>query len=336
VETGYRESATHVLKMDNITLAMVSAYSPDSMEIGQNIGDAVRLHGDGVKDVALRVTDARQVFRTAVARGAEVVREPFESHDGHGVVVMATVKTFGDTVHTFVQRSAYTGVFLPGFVAVAPVAPAPALPAPDLRFIDHVVGNQGALAMQRVADWYKDKLGFHRFWTVDDKQIHTEYSALRSIVMADDSLSVKMPINEPAEGRKKSQIQEFVDFYHGAGVQHVALNTPDCVASVARLKERGVDFLTVPATYYDHLHERLQSARNICVKEDIEAIKRLNILVDFDESGYLLQIFTKPMTDRPTLFFEIIQRAGNQGFGAGNFKSLFESIEREQQLRGNL
>jgi len=250
LETGCRSTASHVVKRDNIAFCFVSAYHPDSVELGQNVGEHVLKHGDGVKDVALRVTDCRAVFYDAVGRGAKVVREPFELSDEQGIVVLATIQTYGETVHTFVERSRYSGVFLPGYVSVMPTTSLSTSTFPDIRFIDHVVGNQGPHEMQAIADWYKDKLKFHRFWTVDDKMIHTEYSSLRSIVMADDSFSVKMPINEPAEGRKKSQIQEFVDFYHGQGVQHVALNTPDCIETVIRLKARGVEFLTVPSSYY--------------------------------------------------------------------------------------
>jgi 4-hydroxyphenylpyruvate dioxygenase len=250
-------------------------------------------------------------------------------------VVLASLSTYGDTVHTLVERKNYRGIFLPGFVAV-PQAPAKKKAAhPDLRFVDHVVGNQGDGEMEKVADWYREKLDFHRFWTVDDKQIHTQYSSLRSIVMADHGHTIKMPINEPASGLRKSQIQEFVEFYGGAGVQHIALNTPDCVQAVACLKARGVEFLEIPKSYYDELKSRLAAAK-INVGQDIERLRELNILVDFDETGYLLQIFTKPLQDRPTVFLEIIQRAGNEGFGAGNFKALFEAIEREQDARGNL
>jgi 4-hydroxyphenylpyruvate dioxygenase len=337
LETGYRAAASHVVRRNDVVFVFTSPYLKDSQsEFGDSFADHMRNHGDGVKDVAFRVENCRTTFDEAVARGAKVVRKPFELQDDHGKVVLASLRTYGDTIHTLVERKGYRGVFLPGFVAVSAVSSrVSTLPVPDLRFIDHVVGNQGEGEMEKAADWYRDKLDFHRFWTVDDKQIHTQYSSLRSIVMADASLSIKMPINEPAPGLRKSQIQEFVEFYGGAGVQHIALNTPDCVQAVAALRARGVEFLEIPKAYYDNLKGRLAAAR-INVGQDIDRLRELNILVDFDESGFLLQIFTKPLQDRPTVFLEIIQRAGNEGFGAGNFKALFEAIERDQDARGNL
>jgi len=362
LETGHRSAASHVVRSTPheggersapITFVFTTPYSGG--EVRGDYGDEddmwehLRSHGDGVKDVAFRVRDCRKVFEEAVKKGATVVRPPTELKDEFGSVVLATIRTYGETVHTFVERSNYRGAFLPGYQATASsknggtttaatsnlASLGAALPPPDLRFIDHVVGNQGEGQMQAVADFYHDKLDFHRFWSVDDKQIHTEYSSLRSIVMADESLTIKMPINEPASGKRKSQIQEFVEYYNGAGVQHIALNTPNCVEAVERLRARGVEFLSVPSKYYLNLRERLAKSE-VKVAEDIATIERLNILVDFDESGYLLQIFTKPLHDRPTVFLEIIQRRGNEGFGAGNFKALFEAIEREQEARGNL
>lgn len=299
------------------------------------ISKHVAKHGDGVKDVAFRVRDAKSTFDMAIAKGAIPVQYPETQSDEFGSVVLASVQTYGDTIHTFVERTKYHGPFLPDYRAVKKPPSKWNENKPDLVFIDHVVGNQGEKQMIPIADWYRDKLGFHRFWSVDDSQIHSEYSSLRSIVMADESLRIKMPINEPAGGLRKSQIQEFVDFYAGPGVQHIALNTPNCVDSVEKLKSRGVEFLEIPDSYYDTLQERLTKAR-IDVKQDIRKLRELNILVDFDQRGFLLQIFTKPLGDRPTVFLEIIQRAGNDGFGAGNFKALFEAIEREQMLRGNL
>jgi 4-hydroxyphenylpyruvate dioxygenase len=335
LETGHRSSASHVVRRNDVTFVFTSPYSQDAMsEFGETFASHMTKHGDGVKDVAFRVDDCRATFREAVSRGAKPVREPVEMKDDKGSVVLASLQTYGDTIHTLVERKNYHGVFLPGFAPVAKTLSTKRA-YPDLRFVDHVVGNQGENEMTQVADWYKEKLDFHRFWTVDDKQIHTEYSSLRSIVMADSSLKIKMPINEPAPGLRKSQIQEFVEFYGGPGVQHIALNTPDCVQAVSCLKSRGVEFLEIPKAYYDGLRSRLAAAK-IDVKQDIEKLRELNILVDFDESGFLLQIFTKPLQDRPTVFLEIIQRAGNEGFGAGNFKALFEAIERDQDARGNL
>jgi 4-hydroxyphenylpyruvate dioxygenase len=294
-------------------------------------------HGDGVKDVAFGVADARAIYESAMKRGAKSVAEPQELTDEDGTVVVATVQTYGDTVHTFVQRNGYRGAFLPGYRA-APASADPFLtitPPIGLDFIDHVVGNMPDAGMEPSVQWYEKVLQFHRFWSVDDKQIHTEYSALRSVVVADHDEVVKMPINEPAAGKRKSQIQEYVEYYSGSGVQHIALNTRDILSAITHLRARGLQFLRVPDTYYTALRARLEAAP-IKVKEDLDAIQKLNILVDFDDQGYLLQLFTSPMQDRPTLFLEVIQREGCSGFGAGNFKSLFEAIEREQALRGNL
>jgi 4-hydroxyphenylpyruvate dioxygenase len=276
------------------------------------------------------------VFEKAKSRGAKVVREPWEESDDNGSVVMATVQTYGETVHTFVQCSGYSGTFLPGYKDFTDTDPlVDMLPAVNVTKIDHCVGNQPDGEMVSAADWYINILDFHRFWSVDDKTMHTEYSALRSIVMTDYDETVKMPINEPAPGLKKSQIQEYVDYYGGPGVQHIALRTENILASVQALRDRGMRFLRVPDTYYVDLRERLAKV-GTKVAEDLDEIQRLSILVDFDEQGYLLQIFTRPVEDRPTLFYEIIQRRNHEGFGVGNFKALFQSIEREQELRGNL
>lgn len=295
-------------------------------------------HGDGVRDVAFTVDDCRGMFAEAVKRGAEAVQHPVQLSDEHGSVWIASVRTYGDTVHSFVERKAYKGLFLPGYAPVADADKDPLLlltPNPGLQFVDHCVGNQPDLTMERVAKWYESTLQFHRFWSVDDSIMHTEYSSLRSVVVADYDEVIKMPINEPAPGKKKSQIQEYVDFYNGSGVQHVAMHTDDIIFTVTQLRKRGVEFLSVPDTYYEHLRTRLAKSP-VKVAEDLNKLQELGILVDYDDQGYLLQLFTKPVEDRPTLFYEIIQRRNNSGFGAGNFKSLFEAIEREQAKRGNL
>lgn len=329
LETGTRDRVTWVVQQNDIRFAFTSSLEPKDSQIGRE----VMLHGDGVKDVMFDVDDCKNIFKEAVAAGAVVVQEPKKLEDEDGYVWVASLQTYGDTIHTLVERTNYKGQFLPGY-------PSKTLSfgnveSPCLDYIDHVVGNQPDGKMVEVANWYENCLKFHRFWSVDDKQIHTKYSSLRSIVMASHNRKIKMPINEPAQGMKKSQIQEYVDFYGGAGVQHIALNTKDVIKAVTNLTARGVDFLRVPDTYYEKLRERLAGAP-ITVKEDLNLLQKLGLLVDFDDRGYLLQIFTKPVEDRPTLFFEIIQRAGCEGFGAGNFKSLFESIEIEQAKRGNL
>mmetsp|Transcript_1402 Transcript_1402/g.2650 ORF Transcript_1402/g.2650 Transcript_1402/m.2650 type:complete len:396 (-) Transcript_1402:119-1306(-) len=332
LETGERNVATHVIRQNEIIFAFSSALNPGNREMGDHLVQ----HGDGVRDVAFRVVNCQAIYERAIAKGAVSVMPPTEFADKHGVVLMATIRTYGDTVHTFVERDQYGGSFLPGFVLVNGNEPLNELiPSPGLGFIDHVVGNQPDLEMELVTKWYEEVLGFHRFWSIDDQMLHTDYSSLRSIVVCDETERVKMPINEPAEGKRKSQIQEFVEYYGGSGVQHIAMNTPDIISAVTHLKARGLEFLTVPDTYYDDLRLRLPSA-NIQVKEDISKLQELGILVDFDDTGYLLQIFTNCVEDRPTLFLEVIQRCNNQGFGAGNFKALFEAIERQQEKRGNL
>ena len=294
-------------------------------------------HGDGVKDVAFAVDDAEGIYKKAVSRGAKSVREPITMEDENGKVLVASVQTYGDTIHTFVQRIDYKGPFLPGYRAHHNTeALNKVFERPALQFMDHCVGNQAEGDMEPAASWYEKHLDFHRFWSVDDKQIHTEFSALRSIVVADFDENIKMPINEPANGKRKSQIQEYVDFYGGAGVQHIALRTDDIVTTVLRMKERGIEFLEkIPDTYYDQLEKGI-AEMGLEVKEDFAVIRKLKILVDYDAKGYLLQLFCKPLQDRPTFFIEVIQRRNHQGFGAGNFKALFEAIEAEQSLRGNL
>lgn len=333
LETGSRKLAKHVVKQNQIIFCFVSPYDTDNYEIG---GHLIK-HGDGVKDISFAVEDLDVIVNRARERGAKIVRDIWEESDEFGSVRFATLQTYGDTTHTLVDRSKYKGLFLPGFKEhyAKDDALLTKLPRPNLQFIDHIVGNQPDRQMEPVADWYVRCLMFHRFWSVDDSQIHTEFSSLRSIVVANYEETVKMPINEPASGKKKSQIQEYVDYYGGGGVQHIALNTSDIIDSITKLKERGQGFLTIPDTYYDLLEERLK-ADNFQIKEDIQVLKKLKILIDYDQNGYLLQIFTKNMQDRPTLFIEVIQRRNHNGFGAGNFKALFEAIELDQAQRGNL
>ena len=328
LETGLKDRVSYVLKQDKIRLVLTTALTSDSP-----IGEHVKKHGDGVKVIALWVEDARKSFEETVKRGAKVYMEPVVEKDEHGEVVRAGIYTYGETVHMFVERKNYKGEFLPGFREwKSDYNPA----AVGLKFIDHMVGNVGWHQMNATVKWYEDVMGFVNFLTFDDKQITTEYSALMSKVMSNGNGRIKFPINEPAEGKKKSQIEEYIDFYEGAGVQHLALATDDIIKTVADLKARGVEFLPPPPqAYYDDIPRRLGVHMDI-MKEDIKELQRLSILVDADEEGYLLQIFTKPVEDRPTLFYEIIQRMGAKGFGAGNFKALFESIEREQALRGTL
>lgn len=332
LETGSRKIVSHVIKQNDIFFVFKSAYEPNNAEMGSHL---VR-HGDGVKDVAFSVQDLEGIVKKAKERGAKIVKDIWEESDEHGIVRFATVATYGETVHTLIERAGYKGRFLPNYKPpIFEDALLKNLPIVGLKFIDHVVGNQPDEEMESVASWYEKNLMFHRFWSVDDTQIHTEYSSLRSIVMTNWDETVKMPINEPAPGKRKSQIQEYVDYYGGAGVQHIALNTDDIIGAIENLKERGCVFLTIPKTYYKNLRERLRHSKTV-VKEDMDTLEKLNILVDFDENGYLLQIFSKPCQDRPTLFLETIQRRNHQGFGAGNFKSLFEAIELDQAQRGNL
>jgi 4-hydroxyphenylpyruvate dioxygenase len=328
LETGNRERVSYVLKQDKIRLVLTTALNSKSP-----IGEHVKKHGDGVKVVALWVEDARKAFEETTKRGAKPFMEPTVEKDEHGEVVRSGIYTYGETVHVFVERKNYTGLFMPGFVEwKSDYNPAPV----GLKFIDHMVGNVGWNQMNTWVKWYEDVMGFVNFLSFDDKQIHTEYSALMSKVMSNGNGRIKFPINEPAEGKKKSQIEEYLDFYEDSGVQHIAVATDDIIKTVSELRARGVEFLPPPPqAYYDEIPGRLGSHMSM-MKEDIKELQKLSILVDADEEGYLLQIFTKPVEDRPTLFFEIIQRMGAKGFGAGNFKALFESIEREQALRGTL
>lgn len=328
LETGNKERASYVLKQDKIRLVLTTPLSSKSP-----INDHLAKHGDGVKVVALWVEDATSAFEETTKRGAKPFMQPTIEKDEHGEVVRSGIYTYGETVHIFVERKNYNGVFLPGFVEwKSDYNPEPV----GLKFIDHMVGNVGWGEMNQWVKWYEDVMGFVNFLSFDDKQIHTEYSALMSKVMSNGNGRIKFPINEPAKAAKKSQIEEYIDFYEGAGVQHIAVATDDIIKTVAQLRARGVEFLPPPPqAYYDDIPRRLGSHMEI-MKEDIRELQKLSILVDADEEGYLLQIFTKPVEDRPTLFFEIIQRMGARGFGAGNFKALFESIEREQALRGTL
>jgi 4-hydroxyphenylpyruvate dioxygenase len=328
LETGSRDAVSYVLKQDKIRLVLTTPLNSKSP-----INDHIVKHGDGVKVVALWVDDARKSYEETTKRGAKSYMEPTVEKDEHGEVIRAGIYTYGETVHMFVERKNYSGHFLPGFRAwesdynQEPVG---------LKYIDHMVGNVGWGEMDTWVKWYEDVMGFENFLSFDDKQIHTEYSALMSKVMSNGNGRIKFPINEPAEGKKKSQIEEYLDFYEGAGVQHVAVATNDIITTVGEMRKRGVEFLsTPPDEYYNAVPLRLEE-HNHELREDIETLKGLGIMIDADEEGYLLQIFTKPVEDRPTLFFEIIQRMGARGFGAGNFKALFESIEREQASRGTL
>jgi 4-hydroxyphenylpyruvate dioxygenase len=328
LETGMKDRVSYVLKQDKIRLVLTTALNSESP-----IGDHVKKHGDGVKIVALWVEDARSAYEETIKRGAKSYQEPTITSDEHGEVVTAGIFTYGETVHLFVERKNYSGEFLPGFVKwESDYNPSPV----GLKFIDHMVGNVGWGEMNTWVKWYEDVMGFVNFLSFDDKQIHTEYSALMSKVMSNGNGRIKFPINEPAEGKKRSQIEEYLDFYEGPGVQHIAVATDDIIATVSQLRARGVEFLSAPPqAYYDEIPARLGVHMDM-MKEDIKELQKLSIMIDADEEGYLLQIFTKPVEDRPTLFFEIIQRMGAKGFGAGNFKALFESIEREQAKRGTL
>jgi 4-hydroxyphenylpyruvate dioxygenase len=328
LETGSRESVSYVLTQDKIKLVLTTPLNSKSP-----INDHIVKHGDGVKIVALWVEDARKSWEETTLRGAKSYMEPTVETDEHGEVVRAGIYTYGETVHMFVERRNYKGTFLPGFVEwKSDYNPEPT----GLKFIDHMVGNVGWNEMNVWVKWYEDVMGFVNFLSFDDSQIHTEYSALMSKVMSNGNGRIKFPINEPAEGKKRSQIEEYLDFYEGPGVQHIAMATDDIITTVSKLRERGIEFLsTPPDDYYKAVPIRLDE-HNHELKEDIEILKGLGIMIDADEEGYLLQIFTKPLEDRPTMFFEIIQRMGAKGFGAGNFKALFESIEREQAKRGTL
>ena len=322
-ETGVRDRTSYILQQGKIRLVLTASLSSHS-----EIAKHVQKHGDGVKVLALWVDDATKSFYDTVQRGAMPVSEPQILRDENGSVVIASIKTYGDTIHTFVERKNYKGIFLPGY---QPRQNKTSKGNIGLQYIDHCVGNVPLGEMNKWVKFYEEVMGFKLLLTFDDKDISTEYSALMSKVVSNGNGYVKFPINEPAMGKKKSQIEEYLDFYDGAGVQHIAVATNDIIKTVSALRGRGIEFLDVPDSYYDDLLERVGH-----IDEDIQPLRDLNILVDRDEEGYLLQIFTKPVEDRPTLFFEIIQRKGATSFGKGNFKALFESIEREQARRGNL
>jgi 4-hydroxyphenylpyruvate dioxygenase len=323
LETGVRDRASHVLQQGRIRIVLTGSLRPEH-EVGLHVAQ----HGDGVKVIALSVPSVEHAYREATSRGAEGVREPYELSDEHGTVKLATIKTYGETLHTFVERGDYKGPFLPGYSARSIE---PANGDAGLLAIDHIVGNVELGAMDRWVKYYEDVFGMREMLHFSDEDISTEYSALMSKVVSDGNGRVKFPLNEPAEGKRKSQIDEYLEFYDGPGAQHIAVATRDIVKTVESLTARGIEFLRTPDTYYDEAPERVGE-----IDEDMEDLRRLGILVDRDDEGYLLQIFTKPTGDRPTVFLEVIERHGARGFGDGNFKALFEAIEREQELRGNL
>ena len=323
LETGNKETVSYVLQQDKIRLVLTSPLGPGG-PINKHIND----HGDGVKVVALWVDDAVKSFEETVKRGAEPYMEPTTREDANGKVVLSGIHTYGETVHVFVERSAYDGPFLPGYKAWDKPVNGKNV---GLKYIDHMVGNVGWNEMNKWCEFYAKVMGFAQLVSFDDKDISTEYTALMSKVMSNGNGRIKFPINEPAEGRKKSQIEEYIDFYNGAGVQHIAVATDNIIETVGQLRDNGVEFLYVPETYYETVLDRVGE-----IDEDLEPLKELGVLIDRDDEGYLLQIFTKPVLDRPTMFFEIIQRKGAQSFGKGNFKALFEAIEREQEARGTL
>lgn len=323
LETGVRDRTSYVLVQDKIRLVLTSPFNPDD-----EISHHVRMHGDGVKVIALWVDDATKSFEETVRRGAKPYMQPTVFKDENGVVVKSGIHTYGETIHMFVERKNYKGLFMPGYLALnTGYAPG----STGLKYIDHMVGNVEMGEMNKWASFYADVMGFANLITFDDKDISTEYTALMSKVMTNGNGRIKFPINEPAVGKKKSQVEEYIDFYRGPGCQHIAVATDDIVFTVSEMKKRGVDFLYVPGTYYDTVKDRVG-----IIEEDLNELKKWGIMVDRDDEGYLLQIFTKPVEDRPTLFFEIIQRKGAKSFGKGNFQALFESIEAEQARRGTL
>jgi 4-hydroxyphenylpyruvate dioxygenase len=327
-ETGVRDRASYLLQQEKIRFVLTTPVRPDLSDEARMVADHIYRHGDGVRDLALWVDDAREAYAKAVERGAVSAHEPRVLKDDDGEIVIAAIRTYGDTIHSLVERRNYRGLFMPGFRAVAPrYQPAPV----GLKYVDHCVGNVELGRMDTWVRFYGDVMGFRNLLTFDDKDISTEYSSLMSKVMANGNDRIKFPINEPAAGKRKSQIDEYLEFYQGPGVQHMALATDDIIATVTALRDRGVEFLTVPTTYYAELQGRVGT-----IDEPLDVLASLGILVDRDPDGYLLQIFTKPVEDRPTVFYEIIQRKGARSFGKGNFRALFEAIEREQAARGNL
>ena len=322
-ETGTKEKASYAIRQNKLTFLLTTP-----VRSGNAIADHIAKHGDGVKAIALKVEDATSAWEETTSRGGKSFLEPMTLTDGDGQLVMSGIHTYGETVHLFIERENYHGVFMPGFRAWESTYNAPET---GLLYVDHCVGNVGWNQMNPWVKFYEDVMGFRNILSFDDKDISTEYSALMSKVMSNGNGYVKFPINEPAEGKKKSQVEEYLDFYDGEGVQHVAIATNDIVKTVTELQKRGLAFLNIPSTYYETVLDRVGH-----IDEDLEPLQRLGILVDRDDEGYLLQIFTKPVEDRPTLFFEIIQRKGAKSFGKGNFKALFEALEREQEARGNL
>lgn len=323
LETGLKDRTSYVLRQNKITFVLTAAITPDSP-----VAEHHKVHGDGVRVIAFWVDDATRSFEETTQKGAKPYKEPHTISDENGEVVLSGIHTYGDTVHMFVERKNYKGDFMPGFIKWDPNY------KPEdtgLLYVDHIVGNVDLGQMDEVAKFYREVMGFDQLISFDDKDISTDYTALMSKVMANDNLRIKFPINEPAKGKMKSQIEEFLDFYKGPGPQHVAIATDDIIKTISALRDRGVEFLHVPDTYYDDVPDRVGE-----IDEDLEVLKKHKILVDRDEDGYLLQLFSKPVEDRPTFFFEIIERKGAKSFGKGNFKALFESIEREQRLRGTL
>ncbi len=323
LETGLKDRTSYVLKQGKIVFVLTTALIPESP-----IAEHQKIHGDGIKTIALWVDDARKSWKETTSRGARSYMEPQTIIDEYGEVVLSGIHTYGETVHVFVERKNYFGPFMPGFKKWEPsYRPAET----GLKYVDHIVGNVGWGEMNKWVNFYGKVLGFEQLISFDDKDISTEYTALMSKVMANDNMRIKFPINEPAEGKKKSQIEEYLDFYRGSGAQHVAMATDNIIETISQLRSRGIEFLHVPDAYYDTVIDRVKE-----IDEDLETLKKLRILIDRDEDGYLLQLFTKPVEDRPTVFFEIIQRKGAKSFGKGNFKALFEAIELEQSNRGTL
>jgi len=323
-ETGTHDRASYVVQQNKVRFVLTTP-----LETDHAIAEHIQRHGDGVRDIALWVDDAESAYRETTARGAKGVRQPEMLRDEHGEVRISAIAAYGDTIHSFIERRRYLGIFLPGYIAVN--GPDLVARPVGLNYIDHMVGNVGWGEMNRWVEFYQNVMGFRLYQHFDDQDISTEYSALMSKVMANGNGRVKFPINEPAVGRKKSQIEEYLEFYKGPGVQHIAMATNDIVETVSKLRDQGVEFLRVPSTYYQDLEKRVGK-----IDESVEDLERLGILVDRDDEGYMLQIFTRPVEDRPTLFYEVIQRKGSRSFGKGNFKALFEAIEREQARRGNL
>jgi len=324
LETGVRDRASYVLQQGKIRIVLTSPLQPQ-----HSIHEHLRVHGDGVRDIALWVDDAEHAFQETTKRGARGVMEPTVIHDEYGEIKKASIAIYGDTIHTFVERRGYSGVFMPGYKP-EDIEDRIARPV-GLKYVDHCVGNVQLGAMNTWVEFYKNVMGFRLYQHFDDEDISTEYSALMSKVMANGNERIKFPINEPATGRRKSQIAEYLEYYGGPGVQHVAMATDDIIETVSRLRYQGIEFLRVPTSYYDDLQSRVGK-----IDEPVEELAKLGILVDRDDEGYMLQLFTKPVTDRPTLFYEVIERKGSRSFGKGNFKALFEAIEREQERRGNL